>query len=77
MINDIIYMSGYGMYVWSAFSFTLLSFVALYTIIKTQMVKEELKFKLKFKNLTSEKVNSSKDQKIYREILTNSSISNI
>jgi|TARA_B100000959_G_C14672037_1_gene496898 heme exporter protein D len=77
MINDIIYMSGYGMYVWSAFSFTLLSFAALYTIIKTQMVKEELKFKLKFKNLTSEKVNSSKDQKIYREILTNSSISNI
>ncbi len=77
MINDIIYMNGYGMYVWSAFSFTLLSFAALYTIIKTQMVKEELKFKLKFRNLTSEKVNSSKDQKIYREILTNSSISNI
>ena len=77
MINDIIYMSGYGMYVWSAFSFTLLSFVALYTIIKTQLIKEELKFKLKFKSLTSEKVNSSKDQKIYREILTNSSISNI
>ncbi len=77
MINDIIYMSGYGVYVWSAFSFTLLSFAALYTFIKTQMVKEELKFKLKFKNLTSEKVNSSKDQKIYREILTNSSISNI
>ena len=77
MINDIIYMNGYGMYVWSAFSFTLLSFVALYTIIKIQLIKEELKFKLKFRNLTPEKVNSSKDQKIYREILTNSSISNI
>ena len=77
MINDIIYMNGYGIYVWSAFSFTLLSFVALYTIIKTQLVKEELKFKLKFRNLNPEKVNSSKDQRIYREILINSSISNI
>ena len=77
MINEIIYMNGYGIYVWSAFSFTLLSFVVLYTIIKTQLVKEELKFKLKFRNLSAEKVNSSKDQRIYREILTNSSISNI
>ena len=77
MINDIIYMNGYGIYVWSAFSFTLLSFVVLYTIIKTQLVKEELKIKLKFRNLSTEKVNSSKDQRIYREILINSSISNI
>ena len=77
MINDIIYMNGYGIYVWSAFVFTFLSFVILYTIIKMQLVKEELKFKVKFGNLASEKVNSAKNQKIYREILSNSSISNI
>ena len=30
MINEIISMNGYGLYVWSAFSFTLLSFGALF-----------------------------------------------
>ena len=62
---------------WSAFSFTMLSFLTLYTIIKIQMVKEELKFNQKFANLAANKVNSAKNQKIYREILNNSSISKI
>ena len=30
MINEIFFMNGYGLYVWSAFAFTLLSFVSLY-----------------------------------------------
>ena len=77
MINEIIYMNGYGIYVWSAFSFTMLSFLTLYIIIKIQMVKEELKFNQKFANLAANKVNSAKNQKIYREILNNSSISKI
>ena len=77
MINDIIYMNGYGIYVWSAFSFTMLSFLTLYTIIKIQMVKEELKFNQKFGSLNTNKINSAKNQKIYREILNNSSISKI
>ena len=34
MINEIISMNGYGIYVWSAFAFTLISFAVLYTIIK-------------------------------------------
>ena len=29
MINEIIFMNGYGLYVWSAFSFTFLSFTSL------------------------------------------------
>ena len=37
MINDIISMNGYGIYVWSAFAFTLISFAALYTVIKIQL----------------------------------------
>ena len=28
MINEIISMNGYGIYVWSAFAFTLISFVS-------------------------------------------------
>ena len=44
MINEIIYMNGYGLYVWSAFIFTLLSFASLYVITKIQFMKEQRKF---------------------------------
>ena len=39
MINEIISMNGYGLYVWSAFSFTLISFAGLYFVIKSQLLK--------------------------------------
>ena len=48
MINEIISMNGYGAYVWSAFSFTLISFAVLYTVIKIKLVKEQRKIKQKF-----------------------------
>ena len=55
MINEIISMNGYGTYVWSAFSFTLISFAVLYAVIKMQLVKEQIKFNAKFVSLTSDK----------------------
>ncbi len=55
MINEIIFMNGYGLYVWSSFIFTLSSFFFLYFIIKFQLTKEQKKFGKKFRNLSSEK----------------------
>ena len=69
MINEIISMNGYGVYVLSAFSFTLLSFSALYLITKTQFIKEQDKFVAKFGSLNSEKAKSAKLQRINKEIL--------
>ena len=69
MINEIISMNGYGTYVWSAFSFTLIGFAVLYAVIKVQLVKEQSKINSKFVSLTSEKIKSAKKQKTYREIL--------
>ena len=77
MINEIISMNGYGTYVWSAFSFTLISFAVLYAVIKMQLVKEQIKFNAKFVSLTSDKIQSAKAQATYREILVNTSISKI
>ena len=74
MINEIISMNGYGTYVWSAFSFTLISFAVLYAVIKMQLVKEQIKFNAKFVSLTSDKIQSAKVQATYREILVNTSI---
>ena len=74
MINEIILMNGYGPYVWSAFSFTLISFVTLYYVIKSQLVKEQIKFNNKFSNLIVEKTETAKAQETYKEILSNTSI---
>ena len=77
MINEIIFMNGYGIYVWSSFIFTLSSFGILYSVIKLQLTKEQNKFEIKFNKLSSEKVKLASKQKTYREILINTSVSKI
>ena len=72
MINEILNMNGYGLYVWSAFSFTFLSFISLYVITKIQYVKEMNKFVSKFGALDSKKVEAARLQTINKEILSSS-----
>ncbi len=77
MINEIISMNGYGIYVWSAFAFTLISFAALYMVIKIQLVKEKIKFDTKYLTLTSDKRQTVRAQKIYKGILASNLVSKI
>ena len=77
MINDILFMNGYGMYVWSSFIFTIVSFGILYSVIKLQLVKEQQKFERKFNSLASEKAELARKQETYIEILANTSSSKI
>ena len=74
MITQMFLMNGYGLYVWSAFAFTFLSFASLYVITKIQLVKEKNKFIAKFGNLNSERATFAKSQRINREILSKTSI---
>ena len=71
MINELLFMNGYAVYVMSAFGFTLLSFLGLYMITKLQFVKEQSKFVAKFWSLNPKKANSAKTQRINKEILAN------
>ena len=77
MINEILYMNGYGFYVWTSFVFTLVSFGILYSLVKSHLAKEQKKFEAKFNSLASEKVELAKKQETYRELLPNTSISKI
>ena len=77
MINEIISMNGHGIYVWSAFAFTLISFSALYTVIKIQLVKEKIKFDTKYLTLTSDKRQTVRVQKTYKGILASNLVSKI
>ena len=69
MIEEIIFMKGYGLYVWSAFSFTLISFATLYVLIKINLVKEQNKFTVKFGLLNDAEIKVAKAQSTNREIL--------
>ena len=70
MIKEILFMNGYGLYVWSAFIFTLVNFVTLYAIIKIHYVKEKNKFVAKFGTLDSKRAEIAKSQIINKEILS-------
>ena len=70
MINELFYMDGYGLYVWSAFSFTLLSFTTLYVIIKVQYIKETNKFISKYGALNNQNAKIARSQSINQEILS-------
>ena len=48
MIYNFLNMDGYGLYVFSSFIFTFVSFAGLYLIIKSQLIKEQKKFKAKY-----------------------------
>ncbi len=68
-MNELLFMNGYGVFVLSAFGFSMLSLISLYLVIKIQFVKEQNKFIAKFGSLNTEKANSAKLQRINKEIL--------
>ena len=73
MINELIFMNGYGFYVWSAFTFTLLSFTSLYVVTKIQLIKEHRKFIAKYGTLNSKRASFAKSQGTIKDILSNAS----
>tara|TARA_B100000035_G_scaffold267852_1_gene241078 strand:- start:3336 stop:3563 length:228 start_codon:yes stop_codon:yes gene_type:complete len=72
MINELLNMNGYGVYVWSSFSFTILSFSILYVIVKLQYIREKNKFIAKYGSLNTKKAKIARTQIINQEILSNS-----
>ena len=71
MISEIFLMKGYGIFVWSAFAFTIASFSLLYTVIRIQYLKEKNKFVAKFGKLNSERAAFAKSQSVNKAILSN------
>ena len=72
MISNLLFMDGYGIYVWSAFVFTFFSFTSLYLITKKQFTKEKKKFISKYGTLDSKKAEVARSQTINKEILSSS-----
>ena len=68
---EFFYMSGYGIYVWSAFIFSFIVCFALYLKTKKTLNKVEIEYKEEVKKLSAEQVETLNTGKISKEILTN------
>ena len=76
MIN-LLLMNGYGLFVWSAFAFTLVNFLTLYIIINRQFIKENKKFELKFKHLEKNKYTEAYKQRTNQALVSSNAAQNI
>ena len=76
MIN-LLLMNGYGLFVWSAFAFTLINFFGLYVIINRQLIKENKKFELKFNHLEKIKYKEAYKQRTNQVLVSSNAAQKI
>ena len=74
---ELLLMNGYGLFVWSAFAFTLINFFMLYTIINRQLVKENKKFELKFNYLEKIKYKEAYKQRTNQVLVSSNAAQKI
>ena len=66
---NVFLMDGYGLYVWTAFTFTSLVCLILYFKTRKSLDKVERDFKEEVEKLSAEQVDDLKVRKISKEIL--------
>jgi len=76
-VINLLFMNGYGLFVWSAFAFTLINFFTLYIIISRQLMKENKKFELKFNHLEKIKYKEAYKQKTNQVLVSNNAAQKI
>ncbi len=74
---ELLLMNGYGLFVWSAFVFTLINFFTLYIIINRQLVKENKKFELKFNHLEKIKYKEAYKQRTNQVLVSSNAAQKI
>ena len=74
MIIDKLLMNGYGVFVWSAFAFTMINFTFLYFLTKFKFEKEKNKFVLKYGSLNQEQSKAARDQATNRVIISGTTV---
>ena len=74
---ELLLMKGYGLFVWSAFAFTLINFLILYIIINRQLVKENKKFELKFNHLEKIKYKEAYKQRTNQVLVSSNAAQKI
>ena len=71
---EFLHMNGYGIFVWSAFAFTMINFTFLYFVTKFKFEKEKNKFVLKYGSLNPEQSKAARGQATNREIISGTTV---
>ena len=74
---ELLLMNGYGLFVWSAFAFTVINFFVLYIIINRQLIKENKKFELKFNHLEKIKYKEAYKQRTNQVLVSSNAAQKI
>ena len=74
---ELLLMNGYGLFVWSAFVFTLVNFFTLYIVINRQLIKENKKFELKFNHLEKIKYKEAYKQRTNQVLVSSNAAQKI
>ena len=74
MISELLILGGYGQFVWPAFIFTFVSCFLVYQVTKNKLAKQEKLFLSEYNQLEFKKVDTFKEKKIAREVLSSSSV---
>ena len=70
MMTDLIYLGGYGQFVWPAFIFTFLSCFFLYVKTKRELQEQEKIYMNEFKKLRTLEINTVEAKKEKKEVLS-------
>ena len=69
---EILFLGGYGQFVWPAFIFTFVSCFLLYLKTKKELKKQEKNFLIEFKQTPIAKTEVAKQKKLLKEVLSSS-----
>tara|TARA_B100000475_G_C14861148_1_gene257669 strand:+ start:444 stop:662 length:219 start_codon:yes stop_codon:yes gene_type:complete len=70
MMTDLIYLGGYGQFVWPAFIFTFLSCFFLYVKTKRELQEQEKIYMNEFKKLRTLEIKTVEAKKEKKEVLS-------
>ena len=69
-MTDLIYLGGYGQFVWPAFIFTFLSWFFLYVKTKRELQEQEKIYMNEFKKLRTLEIKTVEAKKEKKEVLS-------
>ena len=69
---DLLFLGGYGQFVWPAFIFTFVSCFLLYLKTKKEFKKQEKMFLIEFGQIPFRKTKISKQKEFSKEVLSSS-----
>ena len=71
---ELLFLGGYGQFVWPAFIVTFIGCFLLYVKTKKELKKQEKKFAIEFKQMPVRKIEAAKQRELSKEILSGNPI---